>query len=248
MQRSWGRFSLNWPMRSMPFSRPRRTSTKAISASNASNASWMNVEPSALIGSVSGEFFSEADNEESKLRHGQILKTEKVATYETMQTFPDGVTRNMLVQKSLIRSAVGEGVAVVTTLTDITKLKQAEENLFLALVDAKQANQAKSRFLATMSHELRTPLNAILGFADIISHQYLGPIGEVKYTEYADDIQTSSEHLLNLVNDIVYCRMGSKIFCRTTPDHGSPFGSVTVMVVPSPTSLLMTSSPAWERP
>ena len=87
--------------------------------------------------------------------------------------------------------------------TDITERKQAEENLRLALVQAEEANQAKSQFLATMSHELRTPLNAILGFADIISHQYLGPIGMAKYAEYADDIQVSGQHLLTLVNEIL---------------------------------------------
>jgi signal transduction histidine kinase len=72
-----------------------------------------------------------------------------------------------------------------------------------ALAEAEQASQAKSEFLATMSHELRTPLNAILGFSDIISHQYLGPHGEKKYMEYAEDIHSSGEHLLELVNDLL---------------------------------------------
>jgi two-component system cell cycle sensor histidine kinase PleC len=72
-----------------------------------------------------------------------------------------------------------------------------------ALVEAEQANQAKSEFLATMSHEFRTPLNAILGFSDIISHQYLGPHGEKKYVEYAKDIHSSGEHLMELVNDLL---------------------------------------------
>ncbi|MBT7943680.1 MAG: HAMP domain-containing histidine kinase, partial [Alphaproteobacteria bacterium] len=57
--------------------------------------------------------------------------------------------------------------------------------------------------LATMSHEFRTPLNAILGFADILSNQYLGPIGKSKYLEYATDIQDSGNYLLELVNDLL---------------------------------------------
>ena len=72
-----------------------------------------------------------------------------------------------------------------------------------ALDKAKQASRAKSEFLATMSHEFRTPLNAILGFSDMISHQMLGPVGERKYTEYADDIHASGEHLLEMVNDLL---------------------------------------------
>ncbi|MBC8338639.1 MAG: PAS domain S-box protein [Alphaproteobacteria bacterium] len=87
-------------------------------------------------------------------------------------------------------------------LQDITQRKEAEEALLDAKNEAEQANRAKSEFLAAMSHELRTPLNAILGFADIIGHQYFGPVGE-KYQEYAGDIQASGMHLLELVNDIL---------------------------------------------
>jgi signal transduction histidine kinase len=70
-------------------------------------------------------------------------------------------------------------------------------------LQAKQANQAKSEFMALMSHDLRTPLNAILGFSELMRQQYLGPLGNRKYEEYAENIRTSAEHLLALVNDIL---------------------------------------------
>ena len=85
---------------------------------------------------------------------------------------------------------------------DITDRVQADEERRLAQAQAEQANRAKSEFLAVMSHDFRTPLNAILGFADIISHQHFGPTSE-KYQEYAEDIHSSGEHLLTLVNDIL---------------------------------------------
>jgi signal transduction histidine kinase len=54
-----------------------------------------------------------------------------------------------------------------------------------------------------MSHELRTPLNAIIGFSEIIETEILGPVGNVKYHDYASDIHESGQHLLDLINDIL---------------------------------------------
>jgi PAS domain S-box-containing protein len=87
--------------------------------------------------------------------------------------------------------------------SNITDRKRAEDELNKALVDAEQANRAKSEFLATMSHEFRTPLNAILGFSEMLRAQYMGPLGAKNYEEYANDIHHSGEHLLALINDIL---------------------------------------------
>jgi len=68
---------------------------------------------------------------------------------------------------------------------------------------AEIANRSKSQFLANMSHELRTPLNAIIGFSEMIREEMIGPVGNKTYREYADNINTSGRHLLELVNDIL---------------------------------------------
>ena len=68
---------------------------------------------------------------------------------------------------------------------------------------AEEASRSKSEFLANMSHELRTPLNAINGFSEIMQSELYGPLGDQKYKEYVDDILSSGQHLLELIDDIL---------------------------------------------
>ena len=86
--------------------------------------------------------------------------------------------------------------------SDITPLKEREEQLGLARQQAEQANQAKTAFLANMSHELRTPLNAIIGFSEMIERRVLGPIPE-NYRQYGEIVRASGQHLLSIINDIL---------------------------------------------
>ena len=85
----------------------------------------------------------------------------------------------------------------------INELRQSQERLDAALRDAEAASRAKSTFLSTMSHELRTPLNAILGFSEVIRDNLLGRESRRSYEDYAADIHSSGEHLLDLINDIL---------------------------------------------
>jgi signal transduction histidine kinase len=68
--------------------------------------------------------------------------------------------------------------------------------------ELEAASQHKSDFLANMSHELRTPLNAIIGFSQVLREEIVGGINE-KQAEYLDDILSSANHLLSLINDVL---------------------------------------------
>ena len=77
-----------------------------------------------------------------------------------------------------------------------------EQKVAEQTAELRAANRHKSEFLANMSHELRTPLNAVIGFSDALKEQYFGPLND-KQAEYVGDINSSGQHLLSLINDIL---------------------------------------------
>jgi signal transduction histidine kinase/CheY-like chemotaxis protein len=93
-----------------------------------------------------------------------------------------------------------EVVGGAIILQDVTREKEIEKKMVKAKRLAEEADKAKSVFLASMSHEIRTPLNAIIGFTGLLNKTELSP----KQKKFSHLIQQSSEHLLSLVNDVLF--------------------------------------------
>lgn len=78
--------------------------------------------------------------------------------------------------------------------------EKAKEITIQAYKNADQANTAKNSFLSIMSHDMRTPMNAIMGFCTLLEMDYAD---KEKVLNYSQKINTSCQHLLRLINDVL---------------------------------------------
>jgi signal transduction histidine kinase len=83
--------------------------------------------------------------------------------------------------------------------TNVNRMNDELRRLYREL---EATSQHKSDFLANMSHELRTPLNAIIGFSQVLREGMVGDVN-TKQAEYLEDILSSGNHLLSLINDVL---------------------------------------------
>ncbi|MBK1681595.1 response regulator [Rhodocyclus tenuis] len=85
------------------------------------------------------------------------------------------------------------------TFEDITVERQALDEIVKARRLAEDAAKTKSDFLATMSHEIRTPMNSVIG----MTHLALKAAPPAKVRDYLCKIESSSQMLLGVINDIL---------------------------------------------
>jgi len=118
----------------------------------------------------------------------------------------DGQYRWILDQGSPRYGGDGGFLGYIGSCIDINEMVENREilqrmnrDLEIRTHEAEAANRAKSDFLANMSHEIRTPMNAILGLTHLVLDTELTP----RQHEYLEKVQTASQTLLGLLNDIL---------------------------------------------
>ncbi|WP_417602520.1 CheR family methyltransferase [Owenweeksia hongkongensis] len=83
-------------------------------------------------------------------------------------------------------------------VSDISKLKQMENELQYSKSQAEKLAAAKEDFLAIMSHEIRTPLNGIMGITELMMDE-----ASEKEMEYLGVLKFSADNLMSLINNIL---------------------------------------------
>src|SRR4051794_423340 len=166
-----------------------------------------------VIGKTDADFFDPSDARAFRERELQIMSSgEPLIDRVTKHLWPDGRETWSLNIAVAIRNDAGEVIGLFGTNKDITEKKLLEQALLanqkLATMtaqaqelasQARQANEAKSAFLATMSHEIRTPLNGVVGMSGLLLDTRLSE----QQRELAETIVHSAQALLGLINNIL---------------------------------------------
>jgi len=122
----------------------------------------------------------------------ECINSKKSVAYEVVNASLEGT--KIWVQTTLtpIFEEDGSLKKLIAIDSDITKLKEAEEEI-------KRSSKSKEMFLANTSHELRTPLNGIIGFTNLL----LDTMPNEKQLNYINNIKTAGDNLLVVLNDIL---------------------------------------------
>ncbi|MBN1253116.1 MAG: PAS domain S-box protein [Bacteroidales bacterium] len=137
------------------------------------------------------------NNERKKLIEA-LKKSGFINNLEAKFRRKDGTLTTALMSARVI--SINNEKYILSVTKDIQKLKDYEKELIVAKEKAELSDKLKTAFLANMSHEIRTPMNGILGFSGLLSREGLS---EEKRVQYTDIIQSNSEQLLTIIDDIL---------------------------------------------
>lgn len=160
----------------------------------------LSIIPEELIGKTNRSFMTEGVAEESTAHDRMVIESKTVSmNYFRRMITKKGEQKLFKISKVPLLNQDGDVYALLGVAEDITEQHEKEKELIQAKQDASAASRAKSDFLSHMSHEIRTPLNAIVG----LTHVAVESDNKEQIKDLLDKVNTSSKHLLSIVNDIL---------------------------------------------
>ncbi len=131
----------------------------------------------------------------------QMLRDAITGMPEERDTFQATIGRQDGTHLAYTVTPLPDGGTLVT-FADVTDRKRFEDVLMERNEALEASDRLKNAFLSHVSYELRTPLTTIIGFTDLLAEPAIGPLN-ARQRDYLNDIKTSSQALLNIINDII---------------------------------------------
>ena len=114
---------------------------------------------------------------------------------------PDGDQR--FAEMRVVDTQWGGVPARVAALTDTTVRRALQNTMKSVKAETEDVRRRSQSFFSNVNHDLRTPLTHIIGFSELMKNEQLGPLGEGRYREYAQDIHSSGTMLLDMIEDLL---------------------------------------------
>lgn len=154
---------------------------------------WVKQSMDDMTKSLAGDIRDYYEKEWQDIDDVRRIQSEKYIDDELSEA-DKVLVNNSIIQMGLIMASLGIMISVYRIIADREKQMEVEK------LKAEENSIAKSTFLSNMSHDIRTPMNAIIGYINLSKEE---GITFEKTQEYMSKIESSSHHLLALINDIL---------------------------------------------
>lgn len=170
---------------------------------SAKNMIIQSLNEAVIVTDLEGRFLFENPMAETLIASIKkpVLYQRDTEIYETLKGsdgYFDWLDHHYQVQETELKSD-GIPQGYMLTLVDVTKIMEQNHRMKELMEEANSANQAKSAFVSNISHEIRTPMNSIVGMTEVM----LRTNHSAKEQEYLQNIQSSGQALLTIINDVL---------------------------------------------
>ncbi len=193
------------------------------SVSSINNNGALNLEflPQEMIGKHFFEFVSDDKKADTARRFQEILRGDKVVTFEVVLRSKYGkdsifeISARSLSENKIVTGMIAIGRNIQERRVDQEKMKELNNKLIEAnriisierdrakqkISILEELNRLKNEFVSNISHELRTPLASIIGFAETMDSDPDMP-NELR-SEFNQIILSEGKRLAKLINDVL---------------------------------------------
>lgn len=160
---------------------------------------YFKIDPELIIGKTDHQIFPPSVAKEFLEKDKQLKKEKFLTMEETLINEHDNSEATIYTNKFFTKDHTGAINGIAGMSSDITPIIKLQQLYKGQIKKNAEAVRLKTEFLANMSHEIRTPLNGIIGFINLL----MSSPTKTKQQDYLNKMRTSSDSLLNIVNEIL---------------------------------------------